>query len=160
MLARDFLRCRLRLAVEESALGREPHEGESPHLVLKLSPLGFGEEFIELLDVPPAVHVRLAQAKLAVAQRALVESLVVHLEVPRVGAIQLDVSQGKDFAYFLFRGLRQSGAPNTQSKCCDPRFLQEEWRKYNGEKKERRVPMLEQVHDCSIPRDCCQVGLG
>ena len=53
--------------------------------------LGAAHELVELIAVPPAVHVRLAEAERAVGEHALEHALVVDLDVPRPVAVDADV---------------------------------------------------------------------
>jgi hypothetical protein len=50
------------------------------------------DRLVDLLAIPPPLYVGLSQTQRAVGEHAVVEAGVVDLNVPRIGAVDLDIS--------------------------------------------------------------------
>src|SRR3569833_325735 len=60
-------------------------------MLLDVRPQDAGQHLVELLAVPPAVHVGLARAEGTLAEYPLEEALIVYPDVPRTGPVYLDI---------------------------------------------------------------------
>src|SRR5699024_10325674 len=87
-LARAATVLRIAQAAEQHLKERR----RTANLPIEPGALNVGEELVELVGVPPAVHVGLAGAERAFGQNALVQTIVVHLNVP--GSIAADLHVG------------------------------------------------------------------
>src|SRR5690606_13680598 len=78
---------------------------------------------VECFGIPPAVHVALAEPEGAGAQHAAVEARVAYLDVPRVGAVDLDTGPFGQLADYLLvtcthtRGGVGSGGREVSAVC-------------------------------------------
>ena len=75
----------------------EDHDLVEPgYLIIQAGTQHPGKKFVQCLAIPPAIHIGLTEAKRALRQNAPIELGVVHLDVPRLGAVLLDPGSCQD----------------------------------------------------------------
>jgi hypothetical protein len=83
------------------------------------------EELVEARDIPPAIHVGLAGTEASMRQHASIEALVVHADIPRIAAIDLDVCGQQQGRQLVLRCHRcdpidhATAMPVPFTYCCD-----------------------------------------
>ena len=85
------------LHVEQARLHRLPDQIERG---TEIAVDGLGddavEELGEILAIPPAIHIGLAQAQCALGQEPVPNTFVMDLDVPGIGAVDDDASVGEE----------------------------------------------------------------
>ncbi|CAH1745578.1 protein of unknown function [Thauera humireducens] len=83
------------LQVEQARAQSLHHQRRGSHLLVEAGEQHAGDEFVDLIAIPPALHVAFAQAEAAARQDAFRGLRVVDAHVPRALAVDLDVGLGK-----------------------------------------------------------------
>ena len=74
---------------------------------MKAGTFSSGEEFVESVGVPPAVHVGFAEAEATFGEDSIEKLGVVEMQIPRIGAVHLDAGHFEEL-YDLTSRLRLS----------------------------------------------------
>ena len=82
------------LAVEDALAQHGKKQAQRFHLPIQLRPQDVGEEIVELVRIPVAVHVGFSQAEAAARDDPLQHVRRMKLDVPGAGPIELDVGPG------------------------------------------------------------------
>ena len=92
VVLRDPFRPSLILHVIQASLERVQNELLIAHGFVEFDRMKPEKKLIEPIGVPPTLHVRLPESKRSLSQDAIVESIVVYQDIPRLGPIDVDLS--------------------------------------------------------------------
>ena len=82
----DFEAARLALQVHQACAQRIPGPADAAHAFVDVVRQQAEQHAVEIVDVPPAVHVRLAEPERTLRENAAEEACIVHARIPGRGA--------------------------------------------------------------------------
>ena len=92
VLVRHSLGESLILHIEEASFDCIDDETLIDDGLVELDGMNLCKELVQLDGIPPSVHVRLAKSQRSLGQDTTIESVIVHQDISRLGAIDLDLS--------------------------------------------------------------------
>jgi hypothetical protein len=101
----DLERALAALQVEEARLQMGQQGVERLELLIQPGGQQTGAQGRQVVGVPPAVHVRLAQAQRTVREHAGVEAFVVDMQIGGAAAVEADIGQFEQRAGALFKSI-------------------------------------------------------